>query len=71
MKIGSSSRFEEIDTHIGTCSPTQVVVFVSLKVSSWTQSDSKSNVAKFLNSFCLLVYLIPKESSLSKRVSRI
>ena len=54
-KIGYSTKFEEIDTDIGTCFPIQLVVFVSLKVSSWTQMDSKSNVAKFLKSFCSLV----------------
>ena len=48
MKFGSSRRFEEI------------VVFVSLKDSSWTQIDSKSNIVMFLKSFCWLVYLIPK-----------
>ncbi len=71
MKIGSSTRFEEIYTDIGTCFPIQVVVFVSLKDSSWTQIDLKLNLAKFSDSFCSLVYLITKESSLSKRVSRI
>ena len=70
-EIGSSARFEEMDTEIGTCFPIQVVVFVSLKVSSWTPIDSKSSIAKFLKSFCSLVYLILKESILSKRVSRI
>ena len=71
MKIGSSTRFEEMDTNIGTCLPIQIVVFVSLKVSFGTQIDSKSKIAKLLKSFCSLVHLIPKESSLSKRVSRI
>ena len=47
MKISSSTRFEETDTVFGTCFPNQVVVFVSLKVSSWIQIDSKSNIAKF------------------------
>ena len=37
-----------MDTEIGTCLPIHVVVFVSLKDSSWTQIDSKSNFAKFL-----------------------
>ena len=32
--------------------------------------DSKSNIAKFFKGFCSLVCLIPKKSSLSKRVSR-
>ena len=52
MKIGPSTRFEEMDTDIGTCFPIQVVVFVSRKVSSGTQIGSKSNIAKFLKSFC-------------------
>ena len=56
MKIGSSTRIGEIDTDIGTCFLIQVVVFVSLKVSSWTQIDPQSNIAKFLNSLCSLVY---------------
>ena len=55
MKTGFSTRFEVIDTDTGTCFPIQVVVIVSLKVSSWTQIDSKSNIAKFLKSFCSLV----------------
>ena len=54
-KISSSSRFEEMDTDIETCFPIEVVVFVSLNVSSWTQISSKSNFAKFLNTFCSLV----------------
>ena len=57
-EIGSSSRFEELDTDIRTCFPVQVVVFGSLKVSSWTQVDSKSNFAKVLKSLCALIYLI-------------
>ena len=63
-KTGFSKRFEEIDTEIGTSLPSHVVVFVFLKDSSWTQINSKSK-----NSFCCLVYLIPKESSLSKSFS--
>ena len=66
-----SKRFEEMDTDVGTCFAIQVVLFVSLQVCCWTQIDSKSNVAKFLKSFRSLVYLILKESSLSKRFSRI
>ena len=39
-KTGFSSRFEEMDTEIVTYYPFLVVVFVYLKVSSWTQIDS-------------------------------
>ena len=65
-KIGSPTRFEEMEIDIKTCFPGQVVVFVSLEISSRTQTDSMPNVAIFFESFCWLVYLIPKESSLSK-----
>ena len=47
--------FEEMDTDNVTCFPIQFVVFVSLKVSSWTEIDSKSKIAKFLKSFRSLV----------------
>ena len=70
-KLGSSTRFQEMDTDIWTCFLIQIVVFVNLTVSFWTETDSKSVIAKYLKSFCSLVYLIPKESSLSKRVFRI
>ena len=46
--MGSSTRFEEVDTNIGTCFLIHVVAFVSLEVSSWTQIDSNSNISKFL-----------------------
>ena len=52
METGSSRRFEEMDTEIGTCLPLHVVVFVSLKDHSWTEIDSKSNFARFLKGFC-------------------
>ena len=35
----------------GSCIPIQVVVFVSLKASSWTQIDSKSKNAEFFEEF--------------------
>ena len=47
-KNGSSTRFEEMETEMGTCFPIHVVVFVSLEDFSWTNIDSKSNIAKFL-----------------------
>ena len=45
-KIGSSTRFEEMDRDVGTCFPIQIVVFVSPKVAFWTKIYSKSNIAK-------------------------
>ena len=68
-KIGSFTRFEEMETEMGICFPIQFVVSVSLKLYSCTQIDSKSNIAKFLKSVCSWVYSIAKESSLSNRVS--
>ena len=68
---GPSTRCEEMNTGSGTCFLFHVVVFVSLNVSIRTQIDLKSDFAKFLKSFCSLVCLIPKETNLSKRVSRI
>ena len=70
-KICSFTSFEELDTDIGTYFPIQVFVFVSLKVSSWTQIDSTSIFFKVLKRFCWLVCLLQKKSNLSKRVSRI
>ena len=54
-KLVCSTMFEEMDTDNVTCFPIQFVVFVSLKVSSWTEIDSKSKIAKFLKSFRSLV----------------
>ena len=70
-KIGSLTKFEEMDTDIGTCFPIKIFVFVSFKVFSWTQIDSGAKNDKFLKSFCQLECLIPKESSLSKSFSGI
>ena len=64
-KTGTSTRFNEMETDIGTCLSKHVAVFVSLKFSYLTQLDLNSIVAKLVKSFRLLVYLIPKESSLS------
>ena len=64
-------RVWEMETEIGICFPFHVVVFFSSKFFSWTQSDSKSNTAQSLKSFCRLVYLILKESSLPKGISRV
>ena len=49
--MGSGIKFDDIETDIGTCFPIHVVVSVCLYDSSLTQKDSKSNIAKFLNSF--------------------
>ena len=38
--------FEDMDTDVGTGLPIQFIVFVSLKVFSWTQMDWKSNIDK-------------------------
>ena len=40
--------FEEMDTELAICFQFQFAVFVSLKVSSLTQVDSKSKIAKIL-----------------------
>ena len=46
-----ANRFEDIETHIGTCLPIQVVVSVFLKFYSGIQIDSKSKTATLLKSF--------------------
>ena len=71
LKIGFFTRFEEIDADNGTCSPIHVVVFVPLMFFSWTEIDSKSELAQFLNDFCSPVYLIPREVSVSNGVCRV
>ena len=50
-KMGSGfSGLDETETDIERCFPIYFVVSVSLYVSSSTQIDSISNIAKFLNS---------------------
>ena len=44
-EIGSSIRFEDIDTEIGTCFPIQVVALVAFSSSVGTHIDSKSKMA--------------------------
>ena len=44
-KMGSSIRFDEIETDVGTCFPIQFVVSVSLYISSLTQIDSEIKMA--------------------------
>ena len=48
--MGSSIRFYDMETEIGTCFPIQVVVCVPLTSSVGTQNNSKSKIAKLLRS---------------------
>ena len=50
--IAPFKRFEGMETELGICFPIHFVVLVSLKLSSCTQIESKSNIAKFLKSVC-------------------
>ena len=52
MKIVSSIRFEERGTEIVTCFTNHLAFFVSLKVTSRTEIELESNVAKLLKHFC-------------------
>ena len=49
--IGIAIRFEDIETDIGTCLPSQVVVSVFLSFFSGIQIDSKSKTARLLKNF--------------------
>ena len=49
-KMGSSIRFEDIETKTGTCFPIQVVNYNSFSSSVGTQIDSKSKIARLLKS---------------------
>ena len=60
--------FDEMDTKLGTCFPIYVVVFVFLKVSSWTPIDSKPNSTKCLKSFRWLVCLKPNDPAFQKEI---
>ena len=51
MKIGSFTRFEEMETEMGICFPIHFLVSVSLKLSSCTQIDSKSKESDFWKVF--------------------
>ena len=68
--MGSSIRFDDIETKMGTCFPIQVVVCVSFSSSVGTQINSKSKIAR------LLKILLSSEtgrlnpSSFSNKVSR-
>ena len=53
-KIGSYTKFEELETEGGTNFPIHIVVFVSLEDSSWTQLASELNFVKILKSLCWL-----------------
>ena len=46
MKIGLSSKLDEIDTEMGSCLPTHVVRLFSAELFSATQRDSKSKTAR-------------------------
>ena len=54
-KIGSSCKFEDIETEIGTCFPIQVVVSVTFNSSVVTQINSKSKIATLVNKLCFAV----------------
>ena len=69
--MGSGIKFDEIETDIGTCFPIHVVVSVCLyESSSLTQMDSTSIIAKFLNSFCSILYGMLNASIFSKSGSQ-
>ena len=68
-KIGSFTRFGEMETKMGICFTIHFVISVSSMLSSCAETDSKSNIAKFLKRFRSLVYSVPKKSHLSNRVS--
>ena len=70
-KNGSLTMLEEMDAEIGASFPIQIVVFVSSNVSSRTQIFSNLIINNFLKSFLFTRLVNPKESSLSKNVSRI
>ena len=53
--MGLSSKFDEIDTDMGSCFPIQVIVSVGFSSSDGTQIDSKSKIATFSNKFYSLV----------------
>ena len=54
-----------METDMGTCFPIHVV-FVPLKDSSWTQIDSKSNIAKFFEKLSLTCVLDTERVQLVK-----
>ena len=60
--------FDGIETDIGTGFPIHVVVSVCLYESFLRPMDSKSNNAKFLNSFCSFLFGIMNASNFSKTV---
>ena len=51
-KMVLSSKFDEIDTDMGSCFPIQVIVLVGFSSSDGTQIGSKSKIATFLNKPC-------------------
>ena len=49
--MGSSTRFDDIETEIGACFPIQVAVCVAFSSSVGTPIDLKSKVARLLKSW--------------------
>ena len=68
--MGSSIRFDDIETEIGTCFPIQVVVCVSFNSSVGTQIDSKSKIARLLKSLLSSETGRLNPSSFSNKVSQ-
>ena len=48
--MGSSIRFDDIETETGTCFPIQVLICVSFNSSVGTQNASKSKIARLRKS---------------------
>ena len=70
--MGSGIKFDEIEADLGTCFSIHVVVsFCLYEFASFTQMDSMSNFANFLNSFCSVLYSMLIASNFSKSVSHI
>ena len=65
--MGSGIKSDARETDTGTCFPVHLAVSVWLsEFSSLPQMDSKSIIAKFLNSFCALLYGMMKASNFLK-----
>ena len=68
--MGSSIRFDDIETEIGKCFPFQVVVGVSFSSSVGTQIDSKLKISRLLKSLFSSQTGRLNPSSCSNKVSR-
>ena len=66
-RIGCSTRFDKLDTGLGSCSPILFDILLYLKLSFYSQKDSKSKKARTFNNLSSFVFLIPKEASLSEK----